>query len=499
MNQLNLYLEDAFPLTGNPLIGLLDDVHSRENFKELVAYSAPYHVEIVPATQACGHLHKILRFQQYSDMGERDHGYVLAADNDKATAYLNDFYRQVASVFPAPMYNIGCDETFELGRGRSATLVQNEGFGKVYARNVARGAQAARNQGKQPVFWGDMVVAHPDAVSTLPKDLVVASWEYYPRDNYAKWIKPFTDANMRFFVCPWVGNTGLIVPDYEAAAVNIANFLDEGKKAGALGTNVTVWSDSGETLFAPGWWSIVFGAANAWEQNKVDVANFDSKFDWAFFRSRGTQITPAIKGLGHINTLMRDNMGTAWGYHYGGAGDDYFWKDPFSAASQTEVGKARAITAEMRLTAERAYTILTEAREKAPYHAETLDSLRFIALRLDALGLRYQYVQEISDSYHRAMAQQEALSPGADRESVSQFHRFNDLRDYNTRLREMYRQLWLGENLPQWLPNMLQRYDRNNELWQKWSDQFENLAGAQEQGKPLPPPESLGLQPASMQ
>jgi hypothetical protein len=197
---------------------------------------------------------------------------------------------------------------------------------------------------------------------------------------------------------------------------------------------------------------------------------------------------------------MRDNMGTAWGYHYGGAGDDYFWKDPFAAVSQAEVGKARAITTEMRLTAERSYIVLTQAREKAPYHAETLDSLRFIALRLDALGMRYQYVQEISDSYHRALAQQSTPpGPGQNRESVSQFHRFNDLRDYNTRLREMYRQLWLGENLPQWMPNMLQRYDRNNDLWQKWSDQFENLAAIQEQGKPLPPPESLGLQPPSGQ
>ena len=50
----------------------------------------------------------------------------------------------------------------------------------------------------------------------------------------------------------------------------------------------------------------------------------------------------------------------------------------------------------------------------------------------------------------------------------------------------MYRQWWLSEKLPQWLPNMLQRYDRNIDLWQKWSDQFESLAASQEPGKQLP-------------
>jgi hypothetical protein len=495
MNQLNLYIEDAFPLAGKPLIGVLDDVHSVANFRELIAYAQPYHVEIVPATQACGHLHKVLRFELYSNMGEREHGTVLAADNDQAVAYLDDFYRQIAAVFPSPMVNIGCDETFELGLGKSADLVKKEGFGKVYARNVARAAQAARNHGKQPIFWGDMAVAHPDAINTLPKDLVVASWEYYPHDSYSKWIKPFKDAGMRFFVCPWVGNTGLIIPDYDSAAINIANFIDEGKKNGAIGTNVTVWSDSGETLYAPNWWTIVYGAANAWEENKVDVASFDGKFDWAFFRSSSDHaLTEAIKELGRINPLMRKNMGTAWGPDYGGAGDEYYWKDPFGAGAD-EVSKSRPIVGEMRRTAEHAYTVLTERRDSVPYHGDTLDAVRFAALRLDALGMRYQYVQTMSEQYQTALARQSSPEPltWQDRQLVRHNQSFIDLRDYNTRLREMYRQLWLSENLPLWLPNILEFWDQNTDLWVTRRDKLGLLSENWSKDKPLPPAESLGL------
>jgi hypothetical protein len=30
------------------------------------------------------------------------------------------------------------------------------------------------------------------------------------------------------------------------------------EKAGAIGVDVTVWNDDGETLFAPNWWSIIY-------------------------------------------------------------------------------------------------------------------------------------------------------------------------------------------------------------------------------------------------
>lgn len=110
MNQLNLYIEDAFPLQGHPLMGALNDVLSRDDFRNLVAYAAPYHVDIIPASEGCGHLHKILRFEQYSGMAERPYGDVLAADDQTATGFLGDMYTQINTVFSSRIYHIGCDE-----------------------------------------------------------------------------------------------------------------------------------------------------------------------------------------------------------------------------------------------------------------------------------------------------------------------------------------------------------------------------------------------------
>ena len=498
MNQLNLYMEDAVPLEGQPLVGILDDTLSRADFEDLVAFAAPYHVDIVPATEGCGHLHKVLRFEQYSGMAEVPRGQDLAAENSAAEKFLAEFYEQVASIFTSPIYNIGCDETLELGTGRSAALVQQNGYANAYARSVNRAYNLVRGHHKQAIFWGDMAVAHPEVIPKLPKDLIVATWEYFPHPSYEKWIKPFSDAGMRIIVCPWVGNTSLIIPDYEVAAYNIANFINEGKKAGAIGVDVTVWNDDGETLFAPNWWSILYGAANAWEQNKTDITAFDQKFDWVFYRNTDHRFTKALKNLSSLNELLhRQGIFYVYSPDFGGTNDSLFWRDPFSAGGWSDTHKIGPAASELRRIAEESFTVFATSEKRAKRNADTLKYLEFAALKLDALGMRYQYLPEISQSYTAILAKQNTAAAAEIDAGLGQIQGINgplfDLRDYTTRLRGLYRELWRSENLDSWLPNMLQLYDRNADMWQRHIAEFEQIKWDHREGKPLPSGQSLGL------
>ena len=336
MNQLNLYMEDSFPVEGQPLVGVLDEQLSKDDFMDLVSYARAYHVEIIPATEGCGHLHKILRFELYSGMGERPRGHDLTPDGPDSANYLGEFYSQLDSVFVSSFSNIGCDETHELGTGRSAARVQQEAYGKVYLESLRRAYKLERSHHKQVIFWGDMAVAHPEVIAELPKNIIVATWEYFPHPSYERWIQPFVGAGLEIIVCPWVGNTNLMIPNYDVAAYNIGNFIDEVKKAGAIGVNVTVWNDDGESLFAPNWWSIVYGAANAWEPKKTDVVEFDNKFDWAFYRNRDHRFTDALKKLSHVHELFgRQGIKYVYSSDFGGANNRLFWHDPFGLEGRT--------------------------------------------------------------------------------------------------------------------------------------------------------------------
>ena len=502
MNQLYMYIEDSFRLDGQPLVGLLSDTLTRDDWKDLVAYAARYHVDIIPATEDCGHLHKILRFEEYSGLSERPHGHVLAAGDPQALKFLDGMYAQMAPVFPASMYHIGCDETFELGQGRTAGLVQKSGYGRVYVDNLIQVHDLVRRYNKDVMFWGDIAVEHPEMIPSLPKDLIVASWVYGAQPSYDKWLKPFAGTGLRIFVCPWVANTSQIVPDYEEAATNIEGFLTDGKRAGAIGTNITVWNDDGESLYGPNWWSIVYGAACAWEHGITDVRNFDQKFDWTFYRNTDHRFTEALKKLGHMNEVTRAGGPVeVYDQRFGGTDDALFWQDPFSPNAQRQIQKDLPVAELVRRTAEESYTVFVDSESRARRNSDTLADLGLAALRLDALAMRYQFVQEISQRYSDALAHEhdkdQALVGSDFNDITSTNGRIEDLRDYTTRLTELYRQRWLDENLPTWLPNILLRYRLNNEMWQALSMKFEQIELDHWQGKPLPPAAALGLLPTS--
>jgi hexosaminidase len=305
---------------------------------------------------------------------------------------------------------------------------------------------------------------------------------------------------MKIFVCPWVGNTSTMVPDFEEAAYNIEHFLTDGKKVGAIGTIITVWNDDGETMYAPGWWSIVYGAACAWEPGLTNVKEFNQKYDWAFYRNTDHRFANALMSLGHLNEVMRAGKPIeTFDMHYGGARDTLFWQDPFSPAGRKEVERLLPVASLVRRTAEDAYTVFANGESRARRNADTLESMKFAALRLDALGMRYQFDQEISDRYADAVTQQQEKKLGTARSDFSDISstngRLQDLRDYTTRLTELYRQLWLSENLPTWMPNMLQLYERNSDLWQGLIAKYSELRAALSNGQPLPSAESLGLLP----
>ena len=46
--------------------------------REMVDYAAKYHITIIPEQESFGHLHNVLKFEQFSPLGETPHGAVLA-------------------------------------------------------------------------------------------------------------------------------------------------------------------------------------------------------------------------------------------------------------------------------------------------------------------------------------------------------------------------------------------------------------------------------------
>jgi len=97
-----------------------------------VDYAAQYHITVIPEQEAFGHLHNVLKFEQYSAVGETPHGAVLAPGDAATVPQIAKWFGELAQVFPGPYAHIGADETSELGLGRTRDEVKKRGLGAVY-------------------------------------------------------------------------------------------------------------------------------------------------------------------------------------------------------------------------------------------------------------------------------------------------------------------------------------------------------------------------------
>jgi len=345
---------------------------------------------------------------------------------------------------------------------------------------------------KQIIIASDIMLKFPEIIPGLPKDLIVDVWEFSSQPNYNRWFEPFAKAGLRMMADAWTSNTGLITPDNAQAAANIGTLISDGKKFGIMGAYTSPYNDDHETLFDQNWWGLTYAAAESWEAGKTSVEDFDRKYDWAFYRNTGHQFAEAIEKLSSINQLMGGKERSR------GTDNALFWQNPFAAEGRANAQRMLPLCSKIRLAAESSYAVFANDAMCARRNRDTLEEMKFAALKIDALAMRYQYVQEISERYTNAIAfeHKDKAVVGSELYEIDGAEgRLDDLIEYTTHLKALYAQLWRQQNLPAWLPNVLYLYDRNIQMWQDLKERYAQIEREYYEGKPFPPASSLGLLP----
>lgn len=486
MNMYSLYMEHVFATVSHPLIAPEGGGITADQAREIVAYAKRYHVEVVPELQTFGHLHKVLKIQKYAASAEVPFGDMIAAGDEDGLRLIADQYRELADAFPGRFFHIGADETFELGHGRSKPRVEAEGVGAVYFDHLNRVRGILAPHGRQLMFWGDIARNHPELLPQVPRDLIVVNWAYGPRESFVDLIKPFQDAGLQQIIAPGVQNWNQVFPNTDAAAVNIPNFIRDGQAAGAIGVLNTSWDDDGDTFFEQAWYGVVLGAAASWEPAPLDVARFERDFDWAFFRAEGDSLVRVIRALGSVNRTL--------GLSYSNL---LFWQDPFTAAFVVQAREKADSVREMRLRAERAEETLYREARRVRRNREMIPALHLAARRLDHMGRRMQYMEQLSRDYWSVyLGREDPVARRNLRNSSSLIYNgLREMAEEMAALKEQFRRQWLAESRPFWLESVLARFDASMIGWLQKSKQMEEvMRGFRETGQ-LPDPESLGFGP----
>lgn len=488
INLFSLYMEHVFDYQSEPLIAPKEGALTAAEVKELVAYAQKYYVTILPEQQAFGHLHHVLKTEYYSDVAETPHGHVLTPTNEKTYQLIKSMYAELTPLFPGPLFHIGSDETWELGQGQTKELAQKEGLGKVYLEHLKRVSEIMRPYHKRLMFWGDIAMHYPELLNILPKDVIAVAWAYDPRANFDSMLKPYKDAGLDLFVSPGANNWNMIFPQLDHAYVNVRNFVRDGQKFGAMGMLNTTWDDDGEAIFGLTWPPLVLGAACSWQQGECSIEQFQKSYDWAFYRNQDSTFNNVLQSLQRANKLLDD-------VKVGGAHDEAFWADPFTQSGADYTRKALPVARDLRLAAEHALELIYRNRSRARAHADTLDPLVMAALRLDMLGMKIQYADEISRAYWDAyLHQADGRRVGHDLGEITGMNsRLEDLRDANTRVRGYYADVWNKENRPYWLGNVLVRYDAQAQAIQRKIQQIRDAGSQFHDQSTMPTPQELGF------
>jgi hypothetical protein len=303
LNVLQLYTEHTFRFPHHPRIGADSGSLTGDEILALDAYSRERQVELIPNLQSFGHCAHILALPEYTHLAESGAGWSLCPMDEATYTFLDDLYGDMLPAFGSPRFNVGCDETYDLGKGRSAAAVAERGTGRVYLEHLLRLHALAAKHGRKVQIWGDILLHHPELVPELPEDVTLLDWHYEAQADYPS-VRTFRESGRDYWVCPGTSSWNTLFPRIENANANIRTLARLAVENGANGLLNTDWGDHGHYQpLGQSWYGYLYGAEQAWTGGASEDDDFDRRFGALYFGAPGQAVVAAIRTLGRLNVL----------------------------------------------------------------------------------------------------------------------------------------------------------------------------------------------------
>jgi hexosaminidase len=293
INQLQLYTEHTFAYQAHPGVWTDASPLTATEIRELDAYCQQRFIELVPNQNSFGHMEHWLIYPEYRYLAEIPasleitKGYsgrpsCLCPEDPGSFELIRSLYDELLPNFSSHQVNVGCDETFEVGRGRSKVACDRVGVGRVYLNYLLGIYHELTSQGYRMQFWADMVLKDPQLIPDLPTDITALIWGYEANHPFEEQAEYLAKNGIPFYVCPGTSSWNSIAGRTENCLNNLKNAAINGLKFGASGYLITDWGDNGHWQVLPvSYLGLAAGAAYAWSNDSnrtLDVQVVLSKF-----------------------------------------------------------------------------------------------------------------------------------------------------------------------------------------------------------------------------
>jgi hexosaminidase len=296
LNQLQLYVEGfSFAYSTYPFVWQDGTPITGEEILELDRYCKKNCIELVPNQNCFGHMNKWLATSEFNSIAECPEGFeppwekgilvspgTLDPQDRRSLELVENMIADMLPYFSSNIINVGCDETYELGKGKSKEICEKKGTGQVYLDFLLKICNIVKRHGKRMMFWGDIIIKYPELISKLPKDVIGLEWGYEADHPFSEDGEKFKKSGIDFYVCPGTSTWNSIAGRTENMKANLLNAAISGKKHGASGYLITDWGDNGHWQYIPfSYPGFVYGAALSWGVDRnanIDIAAYLDNF-----------------------------------------------------------------------------------------------------------------------------------------------------------------------------------------------------------------------------
>ncbi|MBW6464974.1 MAG: family 20 glycosylhydrolase [Brevefilum sp.] len=314
INQLQLYTEHTFAYAGHEMVWRDASPITPEEILILDRYCQERYIELVPNQNSLGHLTRWLKHPLYQHLAESTEPvanpwgglqiepYSLSPVLPESLAFITSLYDQLLPNFSSKMVNVGCDETFDIGAGKSKAAVAQLGQGKVYLDFLIALYQDVKRRGYTMQFWGDIVLEHPELIPHLPTDAIALNWGYEGDHPFEAETKAFRKAGVPFYVCPGTSSWNSIAGRTQNMLNNIRNAAYFGLENSALGCLTTDWGDNGHWQQLPiSYPGFAAGASLAWNTDAaLNPTNLADSLNRVAFLDKSENIGQLLLDIGDL-------------------------------------------------------------------------------------------------------------------------------------------------------------------------------------------------------
>lgn len=315
-NQLQLYTEHAFAYVGHEQVWAESSPLTPEDIQQLDTYAKDRFIELVPNQNSFGHFERWLKHPEYQHYAECPDGFVhpisgvrkdvgsTLCPTEASLDLIRDLYAQLLPHFSSTKFNVGCDEPWELGQGRTAELFAGKSRAELFFGFLEKIAAEVSESGREMYFWADAALEHPEHLHQLPEQACAVIWGYEADHPFDRQCAQLRDAGIPFVLGPgdstWLSFTGR----YALAEQNIPAAAQAAQCYGARGLLLTHWGDQGHAqpwpTLLPG---LVLAGAHFWQpqESAVPVA---AALDRFVFQDSGATLGAWLCELGRLDTRL---------------------------------------------------------------------------------------------------------------------------------------------------------------------------------------------------